>query len=41
MPAPAPLFGADIPDGFLHRDNFVSAEEEEALLAEIQRAAAA
>ena len=37
MPAPASLFGADIPDGFHHRDNFVSTEEEAALLAEIQR----
>lgn len=37
MPAPASLFGADIPDGFLHRDSFVSADEEATLLAEIQR----
>jgi alkylated DNA repair dioxygenase AlkB len=37
MPAPASLFGADIPDGFLHRDSFVSAEEESTLLADIQR----
>jgi len=36
-PAPASLFGADIPEGFHHRDNFVSAEEEAALLAEMQR----
>lgn len=35
--APASLFGADIPDGFLHRDSFVSADEEATLLAEIQR----
>lgn len=37
MPAPAWLFGADIPDGFHHRDSFVSAEEEAPLLAEIRR----
>ncbi len=37
MPAPASLFGADIPEGFLHRDDFVSLEDESALLAEIQR----
>jgi alkylated DNA repair dioxygenase AlkB len=37
MPASAPLFGADIPEGFLHSDAFVSTEEETALLAQIQR----
>jgi alkylated DNA repair dioxygenase AlkB len=37
MPAPASLFGADIPDGFLHRDSFVTAEQESTLLADIQR----
>ncbi len=37
MPAPASLFGADIPEGFLHRDDFVTGEEESALLAETQR----
>ena len=37
MPAPASLFGADIPEGFLHRDDFVTVEEESALLAETQQ----
>jgi len=37
MAASASLFGADIPEGFLHRDNFVSGEEEAALLAGIQQ----
>ena len=37
MPAPASLFGADIPEGFLHRDDFVTVEEESALLAQTQQ----
>lgn len=37
MPASVSLFGADVPEGFLLRDDFVGAEEEAALLAEIQR----
>ena len=37
MLAPASLFGADIPEGFLHRDDFVTVEEESALLAQTQQ----
>ena len=36
-PAEAPLFGVDVPDGFEHRNDFVSAVEEAALVTEIGR----
>ena len=36
-PAAASLFGVDVPDGFEHRDDFITDEEEQALLVEIRR----
>lgn len=34
-PAAAPLFGVDVPDGFEHGDDFINADEEVALAADI------
>ena len=35
--ATAPLFGADVPNGFLYREDFISQAEEETLAAQIAR----
>ena len=37
MAAPAPLFGADVPDGFQYREDFITQAEEETLAAQIAR----